>query len=333
MGSTTKKSSGKKSSSKKADSRRSGRRTRRKSGSLVAVICIVLIAAALLYLFGPRETVITLVYDYTGIVLPETLPWEHRDEAANGPTPGMQAAPQLSGDLPTGLEIPRCAHTADSHEVHEYAGFSLCYRENYEQAEWVAYEINTAELVKEASRTDDFRPDPKISTGSATLADYRGSGYDRGHLAPAADLAFSKETMSESFYMSNMSPQAGGFNRGVWKDLEAEVREWAEEFGSVYVISGPVLDKAEYPTIGENQVAVPEYYYKVLFAPQGRDGAPEMIGFLMANQKTKEDYLTFAVPVDEIEELTGLDFFHNIEDDAESVLESRVNLSSWQERN
>lgn len=333
MGNTTKKSSGKKSSSKKASSPKAGRRPRKKSSGLVALICVIVIAAALLYLFGPRETVSTLVYDYTGIVLPETLPWEHRGEVTKGPISGIQAVPQLSGNLPTGLEIPRCAHTSDSHEVHQYAGFSLCYRENYEQAEWVAYEINTAELVKEANRTDDFRPDPNISTGSATLADYRGSGYDRGHLAPAADLAYSTETMSESFYMSNMSPQVGGFNRGVWKELEAQVRQWAEEFGSVYVISGPVLNKTEYPTIGENQVAVPEYYYKVLFAPQGREGTPEMIGFLMANQKTKEDYLTFAVSVDEIEALTGLDFFYNMEDDAESVLESKINLPSWQDQN
>lgn len=333
MGTTTKKSSGKKASAqKKASSSKTNKKSQKKSGGAIAVICIIVIAVALLYLFGPRETMIHLVYDYTGIVLPEALPWEYQDVVVSDSGTASQAAPQLSGELPSALEIPLCAHTSDSHEVHEYIGFSLCYREKYEQAEWVAYEINTAELVKEASRTDDFRPDPKISTGSATLADYKGSGYDRGHLAPAADMAYSKETMSESFYMSNMSPQAGSFNRGVWKDLEAQVREWAAEFGSLYVISGPILEKDSYPTIGENQVAVPEYYYKVLLAPKGRGGNPEMIGFLMANQKTKEDFLAFAVPVDEIESRTGLDFFHSMDDSSESALESRVNIQAWQQQ-
>lgn len=331
MGTTTKKSNGKKTSAqKKASSSKASKKSQKRSGGAIAVIVIIVIAVALLYLFGPRETMIHLVYDYTGIVLPEALPWEYRDEVVSETNTTPQVTPQLSGDLPTALEIPRCAHTADSHEVHEYIGFTLCYREQYEQAEWVAYEINTAELVKEASRTDDFRPDPKISTGSATLADYKGSGYDRGHLAPAADLAYSKETMSESFYMSNMSPQTGGLNRGVWKDLEAEVREWTEQFGSVYVVSGPVLEKDSYPTIGENKVAVPEYYYKVLFAPEGRDGTPEMIGFLMPNKKLKEDFFAFAVSVDEIESRTGLDFFHSVDDAAESSLEARINLPAWQ---
>lgn len=312
----------------------STRKKQKKSKGFVTFICIVVIALALLYLFGPRDTIITLVYDYTGIVLPEALPWEYKDAPVDGQVVLAQSpetSAKISGDLPTALEIPLCAHTDDSHEVHQYAGFALCYREQYEQAEWVAYEINTAELVKEANRSNNFRPDPNISTGSASLADYRGSGYDRGHLAPAADLAFSHQTMSESFYMSNMSPQAAGFNRGVWKNLEAHVRDWAEEFGSVYVITGPVLEKDEYPTIGENEVAVPEYYYKVLFAPEGRNGKPEMIGFLMPNEKTKEDYFAFVVPVDEIERRTGLDFFHSLPDDAEAALESQSKVEAWQE--
>ncbi|MBP3416676.1 MAG: DNA/RNA non-specific endonuclease [Spirochaetaceae bacterium] len=330
MGTTSKKSGGKKSVKKAA----STVKKHRKSKGFVAFVCILVIALALLYLFGPRDVIITLVYDYTGIILPEALPWEYKDAPVDAElvlSQSSEAGAELSGDLPAALEIPLCSHTDDSHEVHQYAGFALCYREQYEQAEWVAYEINTAELVKEAGRTDDFRPDPNISTGSASLADYKGSGYDRGHLAPAADMAFSHQTMSESFYMSNMSPQAGGFNRGVWKDLEANVREWAEEFGSVYVISGPVLEKDEYPTIGENAVAIPEYYYKVLFAPEGRDGKAEMIGFLLPNEKTKEDYFAFVVPVDEIEQRTGLDFFHSLPDNAETSLESQSHPEAWQE--
>ena len=105
----------------------------------------------------------------------------------------------------------------------------------------VAYELTAQEVQGIVSRSDDFRADPEIITGSAALVDYRGSGYDRGHLAPAADMKWSEEAMSESFYMSNMSPQAPGFNRGIWKSLESRVRSWAVENGTVYVVTGGIL--------------------------------------------------------------------------------------------
>ena len=140
--------------------------------------------------------------------------------------------------LPAGLEKPVCAasHKASDHQIRQFEHYSLCYRESYEQAEWSAYCLTEEELVKNAKRSDDFRADPEITTGSATPADYKKSGYDRGHLSPAADFAFDQNAMSETFYMSNMSPQKGGLNRGIWKDLEAEVRLWAKNFGRIYVV-------------------------------------------------------------------------------------------------
>jgi endonuclease G len=90
-------------------------------------------------------------------------------------------------------------------------------------------------------RKDNFRSDPKVKTGSAALSDYKGSGYDRGHLAPAADFKWSATAMSESFYMSNMSPQVPGFNRGIWKNIESTVRNWAVENDEIYIVTGPVL--------------------------------------------------------------------------------------------
>ena len=152
--------------------------------------------------------------------------------------------------LPPALEIPRCPGNAavfqqaaadqddgasDSssetpavpdHQIRAFQYYTLCYRESYEQAEWSAYCLRAFMLQKNAKRTNDFRPDPEILGGSATLADYKRSGYDRGHLTPAGDMVFSREAMSETFYMSNMCPQAAAFNRGIWKDLEDQVREW-----------------------------------------------------------------------------------------------------------
>ena len=247
--------------------------------------------------------------------------------------------------LPKNLAEPLCAgsrHKIEDHEIRTYGHYSLCYRESYEQAEWSAYCLTAENLVKNASRSDDFRSDSAISTGSATPEDYKKSGYDRGHLSPAADFAFDKTAMSETFYMTNMSPQTGSFNRGIWKDLESTVREWAKKFGRVYVVSGPVLEKKaeEYKAIGKNAVSVPEFYYKVILAPLYEDDSdrstPEdattvaAIGFILPNQKCADSFFNYAMSVDQVEDRTGLDFFNELEDRAENSVESGFNLSVWE---
>ena len=216
------------------------------------------------------------------------------------------------------------------HEVHTYAGFELCYREDYEDSEWVAYTITREKLVSVIKRTDDFRADTSITTGSATPADYKASGYDRGHLAPAADMQWSSETMHESFLMSNMTPQAPQLNRGMWKELEENVRKWAQNFGEVTVVTGPVLEKpsAEYSSIGSNKVAVPEFFYKALLS-KSNNGDTIMAAFIMPNQKCEGEIWDYAVSVDEIEERTGIDFFSALDDSIENETEKNINLSEW----
>ena len=125
-------------------------------------------------------------------------------------------------------------------------GYALGYIEYHEQPAWVIYIMTKAEAtIKAAKRTNKFRSDPEIPTGSATATDYRRSGYDRGHLAPAADMAFSGQTMADSFFMSNMSPQKPAFNRGIWKDLEALVRSFAITERKIVVVTGTLLPKKE----------------------------------------------------------------------------------------
>lgn len=236
------------------------------------------------------------------------------------------------------LEIPLCPATkkgsAKDHEVHTYSGFTLCYRESYEQAEWVAYTLTKAELKAVIGRTDDFRADTQISTGSAEPADYKSSGYDRGHLAPAADMEWSEQSCRESFLMSNMSPQTGNLNRGTWKELEEEVRNWAARFGEVVVVTGPVLEKpaAEYKSIGKkNRVAVPEYYYKALLAnTQDDDDSTTIgIGFILPNENCGDDIWEYACSIDEVEKRTKLDFFAALDDEYESKIEKSKNFSAW----
>lgn len=175
-------------------------------------------------------------------------------------------------------------------------------------------------------RTNNFRPDQKVKTGSATLTDYKGSGYDRGHLAPAADMKWSATAMSESFYMSNMSPQRPGFNRGIWKRLEQLVRTWAVEYEEIHVVTGPVL-KGSFKSIGPNQVSVPEYYYKVVLDYK----KPELkgIGLILANASSKKPLRNYAVTIDYVESITGINFFVDLPDNIEEEIESNLDLSMW----
>ena len=215
--------------------------------------------------------------------------------------------------------------TADT--IVEREGYALGYTEKHEQPAWVQYIMTADEVSRRAAkRGDDFRPDPEIPTGSATPQDYTRSGYDRGHLAPAADMSFSVRTMSESFYMSNMSPQAPQFNRGIWSKLEKQVRHFATKERRIVVVTGPILPAKKTITIGANRVTVPEFYYKVIY-----DTTPpeKMIGFVLPNKGSKADLRTFAVTVDRVEELTGLDFFSEVPQPKQEQLERTITVESW----
>jgi len=156
------------------------------------------------------------------------------------------------------------------------------------------------------------------------LSDYKGSGYDRGHLAPAADMKYNSVAMSESFYMSNMSPQNPSFNRGIWKRLESLVRGWGEKF-DIFVSTAGVLSSDNLGAIGGNRVTIPSKYYKVIYAPDKNI----MIGFLLTNKKQSGDLSSYAVSIDKIESLTGIDFFSELPDNIEEELESKVVLKNW----
>lgn len=208
-------------------------------------------------------------------------------------------------------------------EIIRHEGYTLRFRDQYKEADWVAYPLLAYEITGDANRKNEpFKPDPEVSTGSAVPADYSRSGYDRGHLAPAGDFKFSQRMMGESFYMSNMTPQAPQFNRGIWKELEEQVRAWAVRDKGLYVVTGPIL-KPGLPTIGrQNEVAVPEQFYKVILYCNSPD--VRMIGFLLNNEGSNRPLTDFVVPVDQIERLSGIDFFPKIPDNMERKLESRA---------
>ena len=223
------------------------------------------------------------------------------------------------------LELPA---NSEALPITRHTGYSLLYDEDYEQPLWVAYHLTQEELYGTSSRKDNFRSDPSITSESATLSDYKGSGYDRGHLIPAADLSWSEEAMSGSFYLSNMSPQEPDFNRGIWSSLEATVRNFADTEREIYVVTGPILTDGPYETIGKSKVAVPKHYYKVILDYAEPDF--KAIGFVLPNKGSSERLESFATTVNEVEQLTNLDFFPKLPDTIKEKLEASFSVADWQ---
>lgn len=234
--------------------------------------------------------------------------------------------PFLSFSQFKSLEESLPFYTSNDNIVKHFA-YILSYNDKLKQSKWVTYFLTKEMVSGTISRTNSFRQDPLIPLLiSATLPDYRGSGYDRGHLAPAGDMKWSATAMSESFFLSNMSPQAPGFNRGIWKNLEEQVRTWTIENEELYIVTGPVLSE-KLSTIGVNRVAVPQYFYKVILDYK----LPEYkgIGFIMPNQSSRASIQHYAVTIDSVESFTGIDFFPALLDSLENQIESTLELKKW----
>ena len=212
-------------------------------------------------------------------------------------------------------------------QIVEHTAYTLSYLEKYEQAEWVAYKLSCNMTKGGVERKNKFISDPLVKTGSALPSDYTKSGFDKGHLCACGDMTYSPKTMRESFYMSNMSPQAKSFNRGVWKKLEELVREWSCQDSLLYIVTGPVL-KNNLKIIGKrNKVAVPELFYKIVLVHHGKIN--KAIAFLIPNQSCKESLTTFVVSIDKVEAVTGIDFFPDLPDKLENELEKKSDIRKW----
>jgi len=235
-----------------------------------------------------------------------------------------------------GLPAARAGDSIVHHRI-----LSLVYDETHEQARWVAHVISPEIRTGRVFRTDDFRPDPAVSTGTAVEEDYflkylqpdssyeyDGYGYDRGHLAPSADFRWSQRALSESYYYSNITPQLPEFNREIWAQLEGQLRNYLYENpdSKLYVVTGPALReglaKVERST---NEVSIPDAFWKVALDPVRQ----KSIGFWIPHRAAAYPLEHYALPVDEIEAKTGIDFYAAFEDEVEAQLESRLNKKDW----
>lgn len=204
--------------------------------------------------------------------------------------------------------------------------YVLSYNPNLKIPNWVAWHLTSEHIDGNVPRSGDYREDLDVPAPRATNDDYRGSGWSRGHMCPAGDCKWDVKAMSESFLLTNMCPQDKSLNSGLWNRIEMDCRKWAKKYGSVYIVCGPVLYNKEHETIGENKVVVPEAFFKVVLCLQGR---PKAIGFVVKNNagtKKKDQYIN---TVDEVERITGYDFFPALPDDIENEVESHASIEVW----
>lgn len=231
----------------------------------------------------------------------------------------------IFGQLNIHYELPKSTFT--DQKILKKTAMQISFSVTHKQAYWVAYPLSISKTTK-IKRTNKFIADPEIATtGQASNADYKKSGYDKGHLAPAADMSWSLKTMTESFYFSNMSPQKPQFNRVIWKNLEEQVRTWAQKYGKIYIATGPILDSfIEF--IGKGKIGVPTYFYKTILYYNPPKQA-KAIAFIMKNEGSTKPFSFFAVSVDELEKRTNIDFFYQLPDDVENMVEAKSDFKIW----
>ena len=214
-----------------------------------------------------------------------------------------------------------------SDRVITHKGYTVSYNYDWKIPNWVAYELTDYEVDGEVPRYDRFKPDPMVPKNvTATTDDYKYSGWDRGHMAPAADMKWDEQAMKESFYLSNICPQNPNLNGGVWKDLEEQVRDLARQKGRIFVVCGPIVNDTSL-TLGTNKVVVPQAFFKVLL--QEEQGEIHAIGFVYENKSGRKPMSTYAMTVDEVEDLTEIDFFPSLPNRVEKEAESAVDFSKW----
>ncbi len=212
-------------------------------------------------------------------------------------------------------------------QILKRTGYVASYNKTTLLPNWVAWHLTAERTEGSAKRSGvDFAEDTEVPEPRATDWDYYNSGYDRGHMCPAADNKWSKKAMEESFLFTNMCPQNGNLNRGDWNEMEMACRKWAKKYGDLYIVCGPILYKGKHKTIGKNKVVVPEAFFKVVLRT-GDD--PQAIGFIYKNTSGNRPKDSYVNTVDEVERITGIDFFPSLPDNVEKKVEAECDLGLW----
>jgi len=231
------------------------------------------------------------------------------------------------------LEVPQIF---EGEQIVNHTAYTTSYSHNHGQPYWVAYELESSKLISVAKRPSRFQPDPEIKPSTTPHNSYTKTGFDRGHLAPAADMAWSMQTMKESFYTSNICPQRPTFNRGIWKVLESNIRNWTlrpkamARLPHFFIVTGPIITEKA-PNISRtinHTLSVPEFFFKAIIDTVGNKRG---VAFLLPNQKVpSEDLWKYAMSIDELEQKLGRDLFPELADGIEAKIEAQFRKSEWE---
>ena len=205
-------------------------------------------------------------------------------------------------------------------------GYTASYNKENKIPNWVAWQLTSDHADGVYKRTGGYQEDTEVPKPRATKEDYDNTRWSHGHMCPAADNKWDKMAMTESNLLTNICPQDRSLNSGLWNKIEQDCRKWAKKFGDVYIVCGPVLLNREHETIGEHKIVVPEAFFKVILCLKPK---PKAIGYIIRNNdgtKKRDHYIN---TVDEVERITGIDFFHSLPDDIEKEVEAYSNLEDW----
>ena len=247
--------------------------------------------------------------------------------------------PVAQADAP-GLEIPvvqkkavngkaangKAANAKASGTIKRRFAYTVSYNHNTRQPNWVAWTLTRAHASGKLKR-GDFEDDMDMPSPKGTKADYFNTGFDRGHMCPAGDNKWSQKAMDECFLMTNMCPQTHALNAGIWNSIEQQCRTWAKKYGKVYIVCGPIFLNKQHRKLGKNKVVVPDAFFKVILRTAKN---PQAIGFICRNQSAKGlQKKDFVNSIDEVERITGYDFFSKLPDHIEKKIEAKADLSNW----
>lgn len=216
-----------------------------------------------------------------------------------------------------------------SSQIKDYEGFRVSFNKENHTPNWVAWELLRSETDGNVGRYNTFWTDPDIE-GAPSTNDYRNSGFDRGHLCPAADQKWSATAMEHCFSLANICPQDHSLNTGAWKTLESKERLWAQRDSAIIIISGPIYTDADNTRIGSTGVRVPGAFFKVIAAPYLKQ--PRGIAFIYPNMTAPGNMENYATTIDEAERITGFDFLSSLPDDIEQEIESKSSFKEWNRR-
>ena len=210
-------------------------------------------------------------------------------------------------------------------QLIEKSSYIVSYNRDTKIPNWVAWHLTANHTDGPFKRMSNFYEED-VENPRATLEDYRGSGWSRGHMCPAGDNKWSREAMYDSFSLVNVCPQNSKLNSGVWNSIETDCRRWARQYGEVYIVCGPVFMNKKHETIGPNEVMVPEAFFKVVLCLMGD---PKALGIVVRNTEGTKKKDLYYNTVDQVEQITGYDFFPSLPDDIENKVEAQADINDW----